>query len=55
MTQIQTVMASAVPVTAMLGRVNPNQTLQHQGLIGLGQVYYNYAEPALLEIGRAHV
>jgi phosphoenolpyruvate carboxykinase (ATP) len=49
MTQIQTTMVPAVPVTAMLGRVNASQMLQHQGLLGLGHVYYNYSEPALLE------
>ncbi|MFV0491977.1 MAG: phosphoenolpyruvate carboxykinase [Pseudorhodobacter sp.] len=31
------------------GRVNPNQTLEHQGFRNLGQVYYNLLEPALIE------
>ncbi len=33
------------------GRVNPNQTLETQGITGLGTVYYNLREPDL--IGRA--
>ncbi len=32
-----------------LGRVNPNHTLDAQGITGLGQVYYNLLEPALIE------
>jgi phosphoenolpyruvate carboxykinase (ATP) len=32
-----------------LGRVNPNHTLEHQGLTGLGSVHYNLVEPALIE------
>ena len=31
------------------GRVNPAQTLESQGIIGLGTVYYNQIEPALVE------
>jgi phosphoenolpyruvate carboxykinase (ATP) len=31
------------------GRVNPNLTLSHQGLTGLGTVYYNLLEPALVQ------
>lgn len=31
------------------GRVNPAQTLDKQGITGLGGVYYNYLEPALIE------
>lgn len=31
------------------GRVNPNFTLEHQGITGLGQVHYNLIEPALIE------
>ena len=31
------------------GRVNPNATLETQGINGLGHVYYNYLEPALVE------
>jgi len=31
------------------GRVNPAHTLDHQGITGLGSVYYNLLEPALLE------
>ncbi len=31
------------------GRVNPAQTLSEQGITGLGQVYYNLLEPALVE------
>jgi phosphoenolpyruvate carboxykinase (ATP) len=31
------------------GRVNPNQTLEKQGITGLGAVYYNQIEPALVE------
>ncbi|MEL6532680.1 MAG: phosphoenolpyruvate carboxykinase (ATP), partial [Pseudomonadota bacterium] len=33
----------------MSGRVNPNCTLQSQGAEGLGAVYYNLTEPALIE------
>ncbi|SEN73357.1 phosphoenolpyruvate carboxykinase (ATP) [Pseudorhodobacter antarcticus] len=31
------------------GRVNPNQTLEKQCITGLGAVYYNQIEPALVE------
>ena len=31
------------------GRVNPAQTLETQGITGLGTVYYNLIEPALVE------
>ena len=31
------------------GRVNPKRTLETQGITGLGNVYYNYIEPALVE------
>ncbi len=31
------------------GRVNPTQRLEDQGITGLGQVYYNLLEPALIE------
>ncbi|WP_298298102.1 phosphoenolpyruvate carboxykinase [uncultured Litoreibacter sp.] len=31
------------------GRVNPAHTLDTQGITGLGDVYYNYLEPALIE------
>ena len=31
------------------GRVNPNFTLSHQGIIGLGKVYYNLIEPTIIE------
>ncbi|PTX57286.1 phosphoenolpyruvate carboxykinase (ATP) [Litoreibacter ponti] len=31
------------------GRVNPAHTLEKQGISGLGGVYYNYLEPALIE------
>jgi len=31
------------------GRVNPTQTLETQGISGLGAVYYNQIEPALIE------
>ena len=31
------------------GRVNPSQRLEDQGISGLGNVYYNYLEPALVE------
>jgi phosphoenolpyruvate carboxykinase (ATP) len=31
------------------GRVNPNFRLQDQGIEGLGNVYYNFMEPALIE------
>ncbi|GGO37741.1 phosphoenolpyruvate carboxykinase [ATP] [Gemmobacter aquaticus] len=31
------------------GRVNPRHTLETQGISGLGNVYYNYIEPALVE------
>ncbi|MEZ5911305.1 MAG: phosphoenolpyruvate carboxykinase [Paracoccaceae bacterium] len=32
-----------------IGRVNPAQTLDTQGMTGLGNVYYNLIEPALVE------
>jgi phosphoenolpyruvate carboxykinase (ATP) len=32
-----------------IGRVNPSQRLENQGFVGLGNVYYNYIEPALVE------
>ncbi|GGE48998.1 phosphoenolpyruvate carboxykinase [Actibacterium pelagium] len=32
-----------------IGRVNPSQRLDDQGITGLGQVYYNLMEPALVE------
>jgi phosphoenolpyruvate carboxykinase (ATP) len=32
-----------------IGRVNPNHTLEHQGISGLAHIYYNYSEPALVE------
>ena len=31
------------------GRVNPQFRLEDQGIEGLGNVYYNYIEPALVE------
>ncbi|WP_323005825.1 phosphoenolpyruvate carboxykinase [Pseudorhodobacter sp.] len=31
------------------GRVNPSQTLENQGITGLGTVHYNLIEPALIE------
>ena len=31
------------------GRVNPNFRLDDQGISGLGNVYYNYLEPALIQ------
>ena len=30
-------------------RVNPNFTLEHQGISGLGNVYYNLTEPSIIE------
>ena len=33
----------------MKGRVNPAHTLQHQGISGLGDVFCNLTEPALIE------
>ena len=30
------------------GRVNPEQTLEHQGIKGLGDVHYNLIEPDLI-------
>ena len=30
-------------------RVNPNFTLEHQGISGLGNVYYNLIEPSIIE------
>jgi len=32
------------------GRVNNNNTLEQQGITGLGAVYYNLQEPALMEL-----
>ena len=32
-----------------IGRVNPNCTLKHQGITGLGAVHYNLKEPQLVE------
>ena len=32
-----------------IGRVNPSQRLEDQGISGLGRVYYNSIEPALVE------
>jgi phosphoenolpyruvate carboxykinase (ATP) len=29
--------------------VNPNRTLEHQGIVGAGRVHYNLIEPALVE------
>lgn len=34
---------------AAQGRVNRNKTLENQGIIGLGRVYYNYGAPSLVE------
>ena len=31
------------------GRVNPDMTLDHQGITGLGTAYYNLLEPAIIE------
>ena len=31
------------------GLVNPNFALSHQGIIGLGKVYYNLIEPTIVE------
>lgn len=31
------------------GRVNPNFRLEDQGIEGLGNVYYNQIEPALID------
>ena len=36
-----------------LGRVNPDQTLDQQGISGLGHVSYNYSEPQLMEAALA--
>jgi phosphoenolpyruvate carboxykinase (ATP) len=33
----------------MAGRVNPAHTLDTQGITGLGEIHYNYIEPALIE------
>ncbi len=33
----------------MTGQVNPNRTLEDQGISGLGTVYYNLREPTLIE------
>ncbi len=32
-----------------IGRVNPHRTLDAQGITGLGNVFYNFIEPALVE------
>ena len=32
-----------------IGRVNPAKRLEDQGITGLGNVYYNLLEPALIE------
>ncbi len=32
------------------GRVNPEKTLETQGITGLARVHYNYLEPALIEL-----
>ncbi|MCU9848472.1 phosphoenolpyruvate carboxykinase [Defluviimonas sp. WL0024] len=32
------------------GRVNPSHRLEDQGIAGLGNVYYNFLEPALVEV-----
>src|SRR5690606_31781604 len=32
-----------------IGRVNPNRTLDAQGIVGAGSVHYNLIEPALVE------
>jgi phosphoenolpyruvate carboxykinase (ATP) len=46
-------MVGAIPATGACrmtnGRVNPAQELAHQGITGLGNVYYNFPEPALVE------
>ncbi len=34
---------------AAQGRVNRNKTLENQGIIGLGRVYYNFGAPSLVE------
>jgi len=34
----------------MTGRVNPSHRLEDQGIAGLGSVYYNLLEPALVEV-----
>ena len=31
------------------GRVNPNQTLEQHGITGLGHVYYNLIDAALMQ------
>ncbi|TDL79853.1 phosphoenolpyruvate carboxykinase [Palleronia sediminis] len=36
-----------------IGRVNPNHTLETQGIEGLGQVHYNLTEPKLVEAALA--
>ena len=33
-----------------IGQVNPNFTLEAQGLKGLGKIHYNLADPALVEL-----
>ena len=35
------------------GRVNPARRLEDQGIVGLGRVYYNLTEPALVEVAVA--
>ncbi|NNE81741.1 MAG: phosphoenolpyruvate carboxykinase [Silicimonas sp.] len=32
-----------------VGRVNPDKTLEHQGITGLGEVHYNLIEPDLIQ------
>ena len=34
----------------MTGRVNPEMTLESQGITGPSSVHYNYLEPALIEL-----
>ncbi len=36
-----------------IGRVNPKHTLDDQGISGLGYIYYNLSEPALIEAALA--
>jgi len=36
--------------TMTTGRVNPNFRLEDQGIVGLGEVYYNLMEPALVDL-----
>jgi phosphoenolpyruvate carboxykinase (ATP) len=44
-------MACAAPEAfrMTIGRVNPRQTLENQGIVGAAGVYYNLIEPALVE------